>query len=62
LKGADFDVRAKVAEVTEILSQSEHQQLLTFLSTNFKIRRQGGEIVLLGPNDDSDSDNNAHRH
>jgi hypothetical protein len=61
LKGSTFDCTSMVREVDALLKHADNKQLLAFLSTNFKIRRQGGEIVLLGPDDNSDSDNNAHR-
>jgi hypothetical protein len=62
LKGSNFDCPSMVREVDTLLKHEDNKQLLEFLSNNYKIRRQGGEIVLLSLDDNSNSDNNAHRN
>jgi hypothetical protein len=63
LKGPKFDLKSLVVDVNAILTHRDNEDLLKRLSDQFTIHHRGSGDYVLGSNgDDSDSDNNAHRH
>jgi hypothetical protein len=62
MKGPKFNARTVVAEVDSALSKPEVATLIEHLTARYSIKWREGRMVAASGDEDSESDNNSHRH